>query len=54
MLEPGASRREPPLPSPPASYRELIQAAKCGLVELSGRRELLDTFLRLFAVPQPA
>ncbi|AWS43058.1 helix-turn-helix domain-containing protein [Streptosporangium sp. 'caverna'] len=35
------------------SYRELMQAAKCGLVELSGRRELLDTFLRVFAIPQP-
>ncbi|SDI61492.1 winged helix-turn-helix transcriptional regulator [Nonomuraea jiangxiensis] len=36
------------------SYQELIQAAKCGLVELSGRRDLLETFLRLFTLPQPA
>ncbi|MFI5613410.1 winged helix-turn-helix transcriptional regulator [Amycolatopsis sp. NPDC051903] len=33
------------------SYRAIMQAAKCGLVELKGRRKLLDTFLRLFAVP---
>ncbi|GAA1311307.1 HxlR family transcriptional regulator [Planotetraspora silvatica] len=36
------------------SYWELTRAAKCGLVELSGRRELLNTFLHLFAIPQPA
>lgn len=36
------------------SYQEFMQAAKCGLVELSGRRELLGTFLHLFAIPQPA
>ncbi|GHJ38647.1 helix-turn-helix domain-containing protein [Streptomyces sp. TS71-3] len=35
------------------SYRELMNAATCGLVQLSGRRELLEPFLRLFAVPQP-
>lgn len=36
------------------SYRALMQAAKCGLVELDGRRTLLDTFMRVFALPQPA
>ena len=36
------------------SYRALIQAAKCGLVELDGRRELLGTFLDVFTLPQPA
>jgi DNA-binding HxlR family transcriptional regulator len=30
------------------SFRALMQAARCGLVELTGRRELLETFLRLF------
>src|SRR5215813_501744 len=35
------------------TYRVLIQAARCGLVKLEGRRKLLDTFLRVF-VPQPA
>jgi DNA-binding HxlR family transcriptional regulator len=35
------------------TYRVLIQAAKCGLVKLEGRRKLLDTFLRVFA-PQPS
>lgn len=30
------------------SFRALMQAAKCGLVELTGRRELLDTFIKLF------
>lgn len=35
------------------SYRVLFQAAKCGLVELSGERKLLDTFLRLFAPRLP-
>jgi DNA-binding HxlR family transcriptional regulator len=34
------------------SYRAIIQAVKCGLVDLSGRRKLLDTFIRLFSVPQ--
>lgn len=33
------------------SYRALMQAARCGLVELEGRRALLDTFLRVFAPP---
>jgi DNA-binding HxlR family transcriptional regulator len=32
-----------------ASFRALMQAARCGLVELSGRGELLDPFLKLFA-----
>ncbi|MGH3165064.1 MAG: winged helix-turn-helix transcriptional regulator [Trebonia sp.] len=36
------------------SYQALVQAAKCGLVELDGRRELLGTFLSIFAHPQPA
>ncbi|MFC4036109.1 winged helix-turn-helix transcriptional regulator [Streptomyces polygonati] len=31
------------------SYRALVQAAKCGLVKLEGRRTLLQTFLRVFA-----
>ncbi|MEV6848479.1 helix-turn-helix domain-containing protein [Actinoplanes sp. NPDC051411] len=30
------------------SFRALMQAARCGLVDLTGRRELLDTFIRLF------
>jgi DNA-binding HxlR family transcriptional regulator len=30
------------------SFRALMQAAKCGLVELDGRRELLGTFIKLF------
>jgi hypothetical protein len=37
-----------------ASYRSLMQAAKCGLVKLVGRRELLDTFIRVFSNPQTA
>jgi len=36
------------------SFRSLMRAAKCGLVKLVGRRELLDTFIRLFTVPQTA
>ncbi|HEY2263059.1 MAG TPA: helix-turn-helix domain-containing protein [Streptosporangiaceae bacterium] len=36
------------------SYQALIQAAKRGLVELDGRRELLRTFTNVFARPQPA
>ncbi|QIQ06082.1 winged helix-turn-helix transcriptional regulator [Streptomyces liangshanensis] len=35
-----------------ASYRALIQAAKCGLVELDGPRTLLDTFLSVFPLPK--
>jgi hypothetical protein len=35
------------------SYRTLIQAANCGLVELAGRRELLDSLTQVFAI-QPA
>jgi DNA-binding HxlR family transcriptional regulator len=31
------------------SYQELMQAAKCGLVQLVGRRKLLDTFVRVFS-----
>lgn len=33
------------------SYRGLMQAARCGLVELAGRRKLFDTFLRVFTIP---
>lgn len=33
------------------SYRAIMRAAKCGLVELNGRRKLLDTFLRVFEIP---
>ncbi|MFJ1767331.1 winged helix-turn-helix transcriptional regulator [Amycolatopsis sp. NPDC088138] len=36
------------------SYRNLMQAIKCGLVELAGRRELLDTFTRVFPPPRYA
>ncbi|SEE35659.1 helix-turn-helix domain-containing protein [Streptomyces sp. KS_5] len=36
------------------SYPALIQAAKCGLVELDGDRKLLDTFLRVFGLTQAA
>jgi DNA-binding HxlR family transcriptional regulator len=36
------------------SYQALIQAAKCGLVDLDGRRELLSTFTHVFARPLPA
>jgi DNA-binding HxlR family transcriptional regulator len=36
------------------SYRALMQAARCGLVGLEGRRELLSTFLDVFTVSQPA
>lgn len=36
------------------SYQALTQAAKCGLVDLDGPRELLGTFLNLFAPTQPA
>jgi DNA-binding HxlR family transcriptional regulator len=33
------------------SYQALIQAAKCGLVKLDGRRELLETFISVFTLP---
>jgi DNA-binding HxlR family transcriptional regulator len=36
------------------SFLALIQAARRGLVELDGRRELLQTFTNVFARPQPA
>lgn len=36
------------------SYQALIQAAKCGLVEVDGRRELLTTFTHVFALPRSA
>ncbi|MFI5613583.1 winged helix-turn-helix transcriptional regulator [Amycolatopsis sp. NPDC051903] len=36
------------------SYLELVQAIKCGLVKVSGRRKLLDTFTRVFAARGPA
>ncbi|PWK83645.1 hypothetical protein C8D88_110101 [Lentzea atacamensis] len=34
-----------------ASYRAIVRAAKSGRVDVSGRRKLLDTFLRVFTVP---
>lgn len=34
-----------------SSYRAFVAAARDGRVELSGKRELFDTFLRLFATP---
>lgn len=34
------------------SFRAVLRALESGLVELSGRRKLLDTFLRVFTVPQ--
>ncbi|WP_258949264.1 winged helix-turn-helix transcriptional regulator [Lentzea californiensis] len=37
-----------------ASYRAIISAMRDGLVELKGRRKLLDTFLRVFTVPRGA
>ena len=37
-----------------SSFRNILQAIKCGLVELQGRRRLLDTFTRLFAAPAAA
>jgi DNA-binding HxlR family transcriptional regulator len=36
------------------SYQELMQAAKCGLVQLTGQRKLLDTFIRAFTPNRPA
>lgn len=36
------------------SYENIMQAIKCGLVELAGRRKLLDTFVRVFTIPRPA
>ena len=36
------------------SYRAIMRAARCGLVELTGRRSLLDIFLRLFTLPHEA
>jgi DNA-binding HxlR family transcriptional regulator len=41
-----------PLTDELPSYRALMRAAKCGLVELDGRRKLFDTFLQLFTIPQ--
>ncbi|WP_433296821.1 winged helix-turn-helix transcriptional regulator [Pseudonocardia sp. CA-142604] len=38
-----------PLTDELPSYQTLMQAIKCGLVELAGRRKLLDTFTRLFS-----
>lgn len=34
------------------AFQALMQAARCGLVELSGRRNLLDTFIRVFTISQ--
>jgi DNA-binding HxlR family transcriptional regulator len=36
------------------SYRGIMSAVRDGLVDLSGRKKLLDTFVRLFTVPQAA
>jgi DNA-binding HxlR family transcriptional regulator len=36
------------------SYRAIVAAARDGEVGLTGRRELLDTFLRVFTVPRAA
>ncbi|MFS8097232.1 helix-turn-helix transcriptional regulator [Lentzea alba] len=36
------------------SFRAIVTAAKSGLVELTGRKKLLDTFLRVFTTPRPA
>jgi len=41
-----------PLDGEIPAYRYLMQAMKCGLVELAGRRDLLDTFTRVFTPPQ--
>ncbi|MYV56872.1 helix-turn-helix domain-containing protein [Streptomyces sp. SID3212] len=35
-----------------ASYRALMRAAKCGLVELDGPPALLDTFISVFPLPR--
>lgn len=54
---PGAAPADPdlvitiPLTDELPSYRNLMQAARCGLVELSGQRRLLDTFTRVFTTP---
>ncbi|GLX99403.1 helix-turn-helix domain-containing protein [Herbidospora sp. NBRC 101105] len=53
----GPAHRDPDLviifqPDELPSYRALVRAAKCGLVTLSGRRELLETFLRVFPMPR--
>lgn len=37
-----------------ASYRGIMSAVRDGLVDLSGRKQLLDTFLRVFTVPRAA
>jgi DNA-binding HxlR family transcriptional regulator len=42
-----------PLTDELPSYRNLVQAARCGLVELSGKRKLLDTFTRVFVTALP-
>jgi len=36
------------------SFRALIQAAKCGLVKLSGRQKFLNTFVHTFTPRSPA
>lgn len=36
------------------SYRGIMNAVRDGLVDLSGRKKLLDTFVRVFTVPQAA
>lgn len=43
-----------PLADELSSYQNLMQAITCGLAELTGRRTLLDTFIRLFGTsPAP-
>ena len=37
-----------------ASYRGITNLIRDGLVDLSGRKKLLDTFLRVFTLPQAA
>jgi DNA-binding HxlR family transcriptional regulator len=38
----------------PAVSRTIMRAVRGGLVELSGRKKLIDTFLKVFTVAQPA
>ncbi|MDX8029212.1 helix-turn-helix domain-containing protein [Lentzea sp. BCCO 10_0856] len=38
----------------PASYRGIMTMVRDGLVDLSGRKKLLDTFVRVFTIPRAA
>ncbi|MGW6928962.1 winged helix-turn-helix transcriptional regulator [Lentzea sp. NPDC054927] len=38
----------------PTSYRGIMTMVRDGLVDLSGRKKLLDTFVRVFTVPRAA